>query len=154
MRACSTRREMHMGAKTSNLAGTWKLVSLELEAQQSGSREPMWGDVAPRGSLILTAEGRMLALLTGGSREPGTSDDKQAALFRTMLAYGGAYRVEGDKFVTRVDVSWNEAWNGTDQVRYFKLSDNRLEIVTEWVPSPMHADQRIVRGILSWTRGL
>ena len=31
------------------------------------------------------------------------------------------YRLEGDKWVTKVDVSWNPAWNGTDQVRFYKL---------------------------------
>jgi hypothetical protein len=27
-------------------------------------------------------------------------------------------KVEGDHWTTHVDVTWNEAWNGTDQVRF------------------------------------
>jgi hypothetical protein len=45
-----------------------------------------------------------------------------------MLAYTGRYRVEGHDFITTVEVSWNEEWNGTEQRRHFRIEGNRLFI--------------------------
>src|SRR5712671_1062976 len=45
-------------------------------------------------------------------------------------ASSGRYTVEGEKVVHHVDVSWNESWTGTDQVRFFKLEGDRLTITT------------------------
>ncbi len=95
-----------------------------------------------------------MALITSAEREPGQAEQQQAALFRTMLSYTGTYWVEDDKFITKVDLSWNEAWNGMDQVRYFQLDENRLDIVSAWAPSPTLPDRRIGRAILSWARDI
>ena len=134
------------------LVGIWKLVSCDIVDQVSGAREPLYGATPPSGYLILTPEARMMALIASGEREPGQTDDKQAALFRTMLAYTGLYRVEGGQFITNVDVSWNEAWTGTEQVRFYTLDGDRLDIVTAWMPNPAHPEHRMIRGILSWER--
>ena len=45
-----------------------------------------------------------------------------------MVAYTGKYRVEGEEFITTVDASWNEWWNGTEQRRRFKIDGDRLII--------------------------
>jgi hypothetical protein len=42
----------------------------------------------------------------------------------------GKYIVEGDKVTHKIDVSWNEAWTGTDQIRFGKVEGNRLTITT------------------------
>jgi len=140
-----------MNSDQANLIGIWKLTAFDAEVQQTGERAPFFG-AAAYGYLILTPEGRMMALLTRKGREPGQSDQQQAVLFRTMLSYTGTYRVEDGKFITDVDLSWNEVWNGTEQVRYFTLDGDRLDIITEWAPSPIHADRRMGRAILSWVR--
>jgi hypothetical protein len=75
-----------------------------------------------------------MALTTAESRTAGDSDAERAALHKSMLAYTGRYRVEGDEFVTTVDASWNEAWNGTEQRRKFRLEGN--ELIIESVPGP------------------
>jgi hypothetical protein len=140
-----------MSGNHTKLIGIWKLVSLDDEDQASGERKPFYGDAAPNGYMILTPEGRSMVLFACGGREPGQTDEKQAALFRTMMSYTGIYSVEGDKFVITVDVSWNESWTGTDQVRFYTLDRDRLDIMTAWAPHPIHPE-RIVRGILSWKR--
>jgi hypothetical protein len=38
--------------------------------------------------------------------------------------------------VTKVDVAWNEAWTGTEQVRFFKLEGDTLMVVGMWQPNP------------------
>jgi hypothetical protein len=133
------------------LIGTWKLIACDIEHQDSGAREPYFGAAPPSGYLILTPEGRMMALLVSGGRGPGQTDEKQAALFRTMIAYTGCYRLESDQLITTVDVSWNEEWTGTEQARFYTLDGDRLHIMTAWMPNPIHPE-RIVRGILSWKR--
>jgi len=141
-------------SKHSELIGIWRLLSFDVEYQASGLRKPYYGDqgnTLASGFMILTPEGRMMVLVAGGGREPGQTDEKQAALFRTMLSYTGIYKVEEDKFITAVDVSWNELWTGTEQVRYFVLEDDRLDIMTAWMPHPLHSES-IVRGVLSWER--
>ena len=111
----------------------------------------VFGRSAPSGYMILSAEGRMMVLVAGGGREAGQTVEKQATLLRTMMSYTGLYRFEGDKFITSVDVSWNQSWTGTDQVRFYTLDGDRLDILTAWMPNPLHPEQ-IGRGILSWER--
>jgi len=76
-----------------------------------------------------------MVLTTGENRTGGMGDAERAALHRSMLAYTGTYRVEGSDFITTVDVSWNELWNGTEQRRHFRIEGDRLLIETEPAPS-------------------
>jgi hypothetical protein len=43
------------------------------------------------------------------NRKTPQNADEQAAAFRTVIAYTGKYRIEGEKFITNVDVAWNPA---------------------------------------------
>ena len=140
-----------MSDDRAKLIGIWKLMSFDAEDQESGERKPYLGDAPPSGYMILSSEGRMMVLIAGGRRESGQTVEKQATLLRTMMSYTGLYRFEGDKFITSVDVSWNESWTGTDQVRFYTLDGDRLDILTAWMPNPIHPE-RIARGILSWER--
>lgn len=134
------------------LAGIWKLNSFDLEFQQSGERRPALGGKRSSGYLIFTPEGRMMTLITGEGRKPGSTPEERAALFSSMLSYTGIYRLEGDQFITKVDHSWNEAWNGTDQVRFYKLAGDKLDIVSAWTVATTLPERPTVRGILSWER--
>jgi len=133
------------------LLGIWKLKSFVTEFQASGERRPVYG-IDPLGYIIFTPEGRMMVVITGEGRKPAQTTEDRAALFASMVAYSGTYRVEPDKFVTKVDVSWNETWTGTDQVRFFKLDGDRLDIISAWAPSGAIPEKPIVRGILTWER--
>jgi len=123
-----------------------------MEYQDSGAREPYFSAAPSSGYLILIPEGRMMGLIVGGEREPGQTDAQQAALFRTMVAYTGHYCFEGDKYIPTVDVSWKEAWTGTEQVRFYTLDRDRFDILTAWLPHPTHPAHRMMRAILSFER--
>jgi hypothetical protein len=43
-----------------------------------------------------------------------------------MFAYSGTYTVHPDRVIHHLDMSWNEAWSGTEQVRFCKIDGNRL----------------------------
>jgi hypothetical protein len=130
------------------LVGNWKLVSVQVIVD-NGAPQAYLGE-HPKGYLILTPEGRMMALATSDTRKPSASDAERAELWKSMFAYTGKYRIEGNDFVTIVDVSWNEEWNGTEQRRHYNLDGNTLTIET--VPQPSPFDKRTSYAKLVWER--
>src|SRR5258705_12472377 len=86
-------------ANSAKVLGIWKLVSLEIEIQETGQIEPPMGE-KPSGYAVFTREGRAFFILTGELRESATSDEKRAGLLNTLVAYTGTYLVEGDKWIT------------------------------------------------------
>jgi hypothetical protein len=90
-------------------------------------------------------------VLTGEGRKVPQNDEDRAAALRSMVAYTGNYRIEGDKFITKVDTAWNEAWVGTDQLRAYKIDGDRLYIVAMSQPNPNFGG-RVMHGILAFER--
>jgi hypothetical protein len=74
--------------------------------------------------VIAVANGR---IVPAGTAPP---DNERVALYDTMFAYAGTYSVEAGKVTHHVDISWNEIWTGTDQIRLFVLSGNTLTLTT------------------------
>ncbi len=138
------------------LQGVWKLVSLEYELKATGERITPWGK-HPGGYLIFTPESRMMAIVAAEGRKGAKNDADRAALFQTLSAYTGAYRLEQDKWITKVDICGNPALNGTEQVRSYRLNGDRLEVLTDWtplenLPGATIPGNPIVRAILVWER--
>jgi hypothetical protein len=50
-----------------------------------------------------------------------------------MFAYAGTYSVEGGRVTHHVDISWNEVWTGTDQVRFYEINGNILTLSCRFV---------------------
>ncbi|WP_426439665.1 lipocalin-like domain-containing protein [Bradyrhizobium genosp. P] len=115
-----------------SLIGNWKLVSSQVVVEGQPPQDLFGSN--PRGYLVLTPDGRSIVLTTADGRKAGMGDAERAALHKSMLAYTGKYRVEGDDFITVVDLSWNEAWNGTEQRRHFRIEGDKLFI--ESAPGP------------------
>ena len=133
------------------VVGTWKLVSYEVEVQATGQKGPVMGE-KPTGYAVFTQEGRAFFILTGELREPATNDEERAGLLNTLVAYTGTYRVEGDKWITRVEVAWNPEWVGSEQTRFFKLDGDRLKVLSPWRVMPNWPDKGMTRSILSFDR--
>ena len=133
--------------------GTWRLVSYEVEVKATGEMFPPMGD-APSGYTIFTPEGRVWFMLTGEGREAGESEREKARLLETVIAYTGRYRIEGDTWITAVDVAWNPAWVGTEQRRQFKLEGDRLQVLTPWRVMPNWADKGETRSIITFERAV
>jgi len=113
--------------------GTWKLKSMYREVIATGEKtnEQEFGE-RPNGYLSYSSDGRMYGIITADTRTKPLStpptDEERAKLHKTMFAYAGTYTVQGEKVVHKVDISWNEIWTGTDQVRFFKIEGNTLTI--------------------------
>jgi hypothetical protein len=62
------------------------------------------------------------------------------------------YRVEGDKWITKVDVAANPGWVGTEQTRFFRVDGERLQestAVMQWAARP---EKGMVRFVLTRER--
>ncbi len=126
--------------------GTYKVLSMTAEVDGSAPRE-IFGKV-PRGFAMFTPT-RVTFLITGEGRKFGRSVEERAALWDTLAAYSGVYRLEGGKFVVSVDVSANEIWNGTKQVRNWELDGNRLTITTDRAPYSRDPSKMVVIRVVS-----
>jgi hypothetical protein len=132
--------------EASALIGSWKLISWQVIAED-GTVHDLYG-AKPKGYLVLTREGRSIAVTTADGRKAGMGDADRAALHKSMVAYSGRYRIEGNDFVTTVEVSWNEAWNGTEQRRHFRIEGDRLFIETAPAPSIIFSGKTDFRRIV------
>ena len=127
-------------------AGTYKVVSLTAAVDGSAPEE-IFGK-APRGFAMFTPT-RVTFLITAEGRKFGRAVEERAKLWDTLAAYSGNYRLEGSRFVVTVDVSANEIWNGTHQVRNWRLDGNRLTITTERAPYSRDPSKMVVVRLVS-----
>jgi hypothetical protein len=133
------------------IVGTWKLVSVVYEDQATKERTPVYGN-NPRGYQIATPEGRWLALVTAEGRPVPKTEEERAQALRTMISYSGRYRVEDGKVTTKVELAWNEAWVGGEQVRFIRFEgDDLLHIESPPMPHP-NMNNKVVRVIVTWQR--
>jgi hypothetical protein len=132
------------------IIGTWKLVSVMYEDQETKTLAPVLGN-NPRGSQIATRDGRWLALVTADNRPVPKTDEERAQALRTMISYSGRYRVEGNKVTTKVEIAWNEAWVGGEQVRLVRFEGDKLFIESPPMPHP-NVGGKVVRVIVVWQR--
>jgi hypothetical protein len=67
-----------------------------------------------------------------------------------MIAYAGTYAVDGDTVTHEIDISWNESWTGTKQLRIIRIEGDKLLLATN--PQPSGIDGRMMVGELVWQR--
>jgi DnaJ-class molecular chaperone len=123
------------------LIGTWKLVAVVAEDLATGEKRDAWGP-EPEGYINYGPDGRMIVINTRSdrTRPKGAAPTREEAadLFQSVLAYAGRYTVEGNQVTHHVDISWNEAWTGTDQVRMARFDGNRVHLSTQPNPDPVN----------------
>lgn len=134
-----------------SVVGLWKLVGYEVEVQATGQKGPVMGD-HPTGYALFTPDGRVFFMLTGEGRMPAKTAEERAALLTTMVAYTGRYRLEGDKWITNVEVAWNPEWVGSEQSRTYKIENGRLQVLTPWRIMPNWADKGMQRSIVTFQK--
>jgi hypothetical protein len=132
------------------IVGSWKLVSVVYENQETKARTPVLGE-HPRGRQIATADGLWLALVTAEGRPVPKTEEERAQALRTMIAYTGRYRIEDGKVITKVEAAWNEAWVGGEQTRFVRFEGDRLFIESPPMPHP-NRNNEVVRVIVVWER--
>ena len=140
------------GVNTGNIHGAWQLLSYQVEVKTNGDFFTPMG-THPSGYVIFTPEGRLSFTLAAEGRQPAESMADRAALQSSLIAYTGTYRLEKNRWITQVDVAWNPEWVGTEQTRFFSISDNQLLTVrTPWRVMPNWPERGLTRSIVRFKR--
>jgi hypothetical protein len=112
------------------LIGMWKLREIE---RDPGAERRLEAETAARAYIIFTPRGRFLSLIESEG-DAAHADAESAELFRGTFAYTGAFRIEGDAWITRVDRSWNDATTAEEHTRFFDLDGDRLTVMPVFRP--------------------
>ena len=128
------------------IVGVWKLLSYSSRDEETGVETKPWGE-NPEGLLMYTADGYMsgVGVAEGRTAPTGTGEkltEERAKLFTSMTAYAGRYTVEPDRVIHHVDVAWNPASKGTDQIRYVTFQGDTIRIRTPVVVSTVDGRKR------------
>ena len=83
-------------------------------------------------------------------RDVVPTEEEGVQLLGSMVAYAGTYTLHEKHVVHHIDISWNQGWTGSDQVRYFELDGDTLTITT--APYRSHQDGKEGRSILVWDK--
>jgi hypothetical protein len=125
---------MGMTSTKERMIGTWRLVATVIEDLSTGIKTDAWG-AGPVGFINYGPDGRMMVINVRAGRDKPAgavpTATEAAELFKSMLAYAGTYAVDGDTVTHHVDISWNEAWTGTSQVRKARFDGNRVYLSAE-----------------------
>jgi hypothetical protein len=131
MLAVAVSSVMTKGQAADSIVGTWRLVSYIEEETESKAVHKNFGD-NPLGFITYTSDGHMMVMFADPSRKPPAArkatDIEAAQLYRTMVAYAGRYTLEGEKVTHHIDISWNQALNGTEVQRFIEVKNNQLTI--------------------------
>jgi hypothetical protein len=137
----------------SSIVGTWRVVSFEREIVETKAVSQGFGGHA-MGFVTYTPDGRMMFMIVDATRkppaQPTATDAEAVSLYRTMVAYGGTYRVQGNEIILHEEISSEQTAN-KDQTRFFKLDGDRLTTTTPPLVSSFLNNQTTVTTIL-WER--
>ena len=136
---------------TERIVGTWELVSYKVEDKETGKLIDAMGS-APRGRVIFTPDGWVAFNLEGSDRKPAATDTERAELMKSLVAYIGRYRIEGDQWVTTVETAWAPEWVGTEQRRSVRLDGDYAEVTTPWRVMPNWGAGRPSRSLIRFKR--
>ena len=134
------------------IAGVWKLKHYARRFLDTGEVRT---DMLPQAYILYTPGGYMMSITVEEKREPPAgevlTDLERVRLFKSIIsAYSGSYVVEGDTVIHSVELSWNESWTGTKQVRKFRVTGD--ELVIETTPRTAGTDTRQFINTLTWER--
>jgi hypothetical protein len=142
----------HATAYDTDITGMYRLVSEQRKIVDTGEIVPGSGS---QGFISYDKSGRMLVVLIRSPRPNPENLDKMTdqdriGLFRTTTAYSGTYKFDGKTVEHSIDISWNEYWTGTKQVRTVERDGDRITLTTP--PFPFHTDGRTSVNMLVWER--
>jgi hypothetical protein len=115
----------HAVAEEVVLSGTYKLVSEQRTIVDTGE---VISATNSRGYISYDVDGRMMVLIVRNPRPKPEgaekiTDQQRIDLFRTITAYAGTYKFDGSTIEHSIEISMNEVWSGTKQVK----SSSRME---------------------------
>jgi hypothetical protein len=142
----------HALAADVSISGTYRLVSEQRTIVDTGEIVPGTG---ARGYITYGDDGRMIVLIVRQPRPrpedaEKITDQQRIELFRTITAYAGTYKFDGNSIEHNIEISMNEVWSGTKQVRFVKRDGDHLIYSTP--PFPFHTDGKMSVNTLVWEK--
>ena len=117
----------------SSIVGTWKLTSFVRKEVATGKTAATYGE-HPSGYAYYTKGGHFLIFAVAQDRKKNEkadpTDAERMELFKSMFAWGGSYKTEGNKVVYNVDVAWVPSWVGTTRTYQVEMASNKLTVTT------------------------
>lgn len=124
-------------AQQGSVVGTWKLVSYDTVTPGGSRTFPLGEDAV--GQLIYLANGRMSVqfmrrnrpVFASGDAWRGTLEEERAA-FEGFFSYAGRYTIDAARGTVthHIEISAAPNYVGTDVVRNFTMSGNRIHLRT------------------------
>ena len=135
-----------------SILGTYRLVSEQRTIVDTKEVIPGTG---ARGYITYGEDGRMIVLIVRQPRPKPEgaekiTDQQRVELFRTITAYAGTYKFDGTTIEHNIEISMNEVWSGTKQVRSVRKEGNQLIYSTP--PFPFHTDGKMSINTLVWEK--
>jgi len=128
------------------LVGTWKMLSWTREVLATGAKSDAFS-AHPIGYINYSPEGRVIVIVVKEDRKapvgPVPTDQEKIELFNSLLSYAGTYTVDDEKVVHHIDASWNEAWTGTSQTRFYRLDGNRITLTSVPARCPIDGQETV-----------
>jgi hypothetical protein len=123
------------------LVGAWRLLSLRNVRPDGSVEYPLGPDAI--GQIVYTASGRMSAQLmrpgqprfqAGNARE--ATDREVVTAFHNFASYYGSFRIDAEAGAVVHEVEGSSFPNmiGTDQVRYYRIEGDRLDLEADSPP--------------------
>jgi hypothetical protein len=140
---------------TNSVIGVWKLLRFEFQAAGNRIIYPFGKEA--RGSFIYTKSNRFSVQLMRVDRPRFAISDQQQgtveetlASYRGSISYFGTYQVNEEKgiIIHFVEGSIFPNMEGTEQIRYFELKENTLQLRTP----TFKVGGEVTFGILLWER--
>ena len=122
--------------------GTWTLVRGQSKDPNGAPLPPPYGGEKAIGSVVLTRDGRMAAVLIDGRAELPAGETRE------YTSYCGAFTFDGATLITRVDACSDPARMDTDQVRNVRFEDGLMILQ----PPPKDVNGVIYHRELSWRK--
>lgn len=106
------------------VVGSWRLVSLKISYVGENTERNVLGS-NPIGRIIYSADRHFAVFIAKSDRKAPQNEADAAALVRSMAAYTGTFRIEGDRAIYTVDGAWNESFP-KEQIRILRLNGDTL----------------------------
>jgi hypothetical protein len=119
-------------ASAQDILGSWKQSAFYQKVVSSGEKRFPFGEKIV-GRSMYTKEGTFCTMATGVDRKQGAgapTDEERVALFKSMYAYCGTYRVDGSKLLGQPDVAWTPNWAKQEHNATWKVEGKKLTVET------------------------
>jgi hypothetical protein len=135
-----------------SISGTYRLVREQRTIVDTNEVIPGTG---AKGYITYGDDGHMMVLIVRQPRPrpegaEKITDQQRVDLLRTMTAYAGTYKFDGSTIEHSIELSMNEVWSGTKQVRSVKRDGDHLIYSTP--PFPFHTDGKMSINTLVWEK--